>query len=308
MNNTLSETEPRYEPNVLLIPGIGISYLRAVKRIKGEATFQKKCAIAGVSDFSKATAESFENHEPFLYDTLENQKLSYIVNCSMCDLYNRRGFMPQFVVGYSMGIYSALYAAGFYSFETGLAILEKAFHLIRDLCSCRSDRYGMGLVLGLTQENLRNLIFKEGGGGINIAVYNGKHNFVIAGKEEELAFSLDKAHELGALGVRRILTGHPYHTAFLKDVSEELSRFLKTFEYYEPLSQVVSLMNGSFISKRDLIDTVVRKIYSPLRFDDAVYRLAHKHKIRVCYETGPANSMEKLVRYIYRKIRVRHYT
>ncbi len=302
-----AERPPHPQPVALLIPGVAIAYSKAIEQLRDNSIFRANCARATIDDFREADPEFLMNYDYFRRDNLDNQKLSYVVNCTMWDLYEKRGIVPQSVVGYSMGLYSALYAARFYPFETGVSIVEKAFHLIKDLCSSRGEKYGMGLILGLTEKEIRKLLFKRVREGVEIAVYNGKRSLVISGKKEEVDFCLDKAVKQGALGVRPLLTDHPYHTAFLKDISHDFSRFLNTLQYSEPVSNVLSLVDGKIISRDSVVDAIVRMIYSSLYLDTVIDALVRVHDVSVCYETGPPGSMRKLVKYIYRGLKVHSF-
>ncbi len=302
MTCVAQEIQP--QPVALLIPGIGIAYSKALEQIKYDHLFQTRCKKAGIGDFGNANMGTLSDYEHFLRDTLENQKISYIVNCSMCDIYRERGINTKFVVGYSMGIYAALYSGGYYSFETGLHIVEKAFHLVKDFCSSKPKKYGMGLILGLKADEIDELLFKRIGEGVDIAVYNGKRNFVISGEKEKLDFCLEKALQAGAFVARPILTEHPYHNGFLKGISHDFSVFLKAINYTTPFCGVVSLVDGDIISEKGVADAIVKAIHTPLHFDRVIDMLFNRHNIVSCHETGPFQSMKKLVRYINKKIKV----
>ena len=306
MSRYLIQPRPQLQtqPIALLIPGIGIPYSISVEQLRDNPIFRANCARAGIDDFRNAELDRLRKHDHFLRDNLNNQKLSYVVNCAMCDLYQRRGIIPQLVVGYSMGIYSALYTAGYYSFETGLSIVEKAYYLIRDYCSSKPGKYRMALILGLMENEIRGLLFKNIGEGVGIAVYNGKRSFVIAGEREKVDFCSTKALELGAFGVKPVLTEHPYHTALLKDITDAFFQFLNTLSYSVPVSNVLSLIDAKVIAKDEVIDAIVRMIYTPLHFDTVVDTLIRDHNISICFETGPAQSMKKLVRYVNSKVKV----
>ena len=293
---------------VLFIPGIGISYLEAVRLLGDHPLFQERCTYAEIDQIGRLDMGSWNrDHNSFEVDTLFNQKLSYVANCTMCDLYARGGVIPEFVVGYSMGLYAALYCAGHYDFQTGLVILEKAYNLIRACCSSDSQQYGMGLLLGLTEQEVRDLLFQGVEGKINIAVCNGKRSFVIAGYKEILTDCITKALKIGALGARTIETSHPYHTVFLKKTSLEFIPFLKTLYYSSPVCRAISLIDGKIISRNDAVEVIAASLYKPLRFDLAVQALSSGDNSLVCFETGPPNAMGKLVRYIEKRLRVRSF-
>ena len=296
------ETEPA--PVALMIPGIGISYLKSIRVLRHNPLFRDHCAKAGIYNHRDADPAVFKDHGPALNDNLVNQKFSYVVNCTMSDLLKERGIMIDLVVGYSMGLYAALYAGGYYSFDTGLSIVEKAFHLVRDSCLSKPQRYCMGIILGLSEQDIQRLVFEQDEEGAEIAVYNGKRSFVIAGEKERVRLCLKKASDAGALGSRMILTEHPYHTSFLRGISKEFFQFLKNQTYGSPYSNVLSPMDGEIISESEVPDVIVKAMYTPLHFDLVIALALSRDHIVTCYETGPAKSMGKLVRYINRKIRV----
>lgn len=287
-------------PTGILIPGIGISYADAVKSMQNESRFQQYCQIAGLD------AGYLENQMlmPEIIDTLEAQKLSYVVNCVMCDLYKKRRIRLDYVVGYSMGIYAALYCGGYYAFETGLQILEKAFELIKAYCESTPYDYEMGLVLGLTESEIRRLLFSDVGEGIDIAVYNGKRGFVIAGIREKLRICLQKAQASGALGVKVIQTHYPYHTPLLNEIFQPFSRYLSTLSFTVPSHKALSPIDGDEVTAENAAYVMAKALCTPLHFEKVIHVLANVHHVQHCYETSPIKSMRNLVRYINRHIRI----
>jgi [acyl-carrier-protein] S-malonyltransferase len=295
-------------PTALLIPGIGISYAESIKYLKDESIFQNQCVKAGIDHFINTNRHILEEDGWFLQDSLINQKIAYVVNCSMGDICKERGILPEFILGYSMGINVALYTAGHCSFETGLEILEKEFDLYRDHCSSQRKRYGMALILGLKEDEIRELLFKEAGQEIDIAIYSGKRNFVIGGEKEVLDLCINKALEAGAVSAKPILTEHPYHTALFKAIAQEYRQYLRTLNYSVPSSKILSLTDGTMVvGESEVIDLMVQQTHLPLHFDLGVERLIHDYKISAFYEIGPADSMRKLIRYINREVKVHRF-
>jgi [acyl-carrier-protein] S-malonyltransferase len=294
------DTESESSPTGILIPGIGISYADAVRSMINESRFQQYCQIAGF-DAGYLDDQMLPSE---IIDTLDTQKLSYVVNCVMCDLYKKRQIRMDYVVGYSMGIYAALYCGGYYAFETGLQILEKAFKLISAYCESTPYDYGMGLILGLTESEIRGLLFSGVGEGIDIAVYNGKRGFVIAGIREKVQTCLQKAQASGALGVKAIHTHHPYHTPLLNEIFLPFSRYLSTLSFAVPSHKVLSPMDGDVVTAENAANVIAKALCTPLHFEKVIHVLADDHHVQHCYETSPIKSMRNLVRYINRHIRI----
>ena len=300
-------TRPRRESIVFVVPGIGISYMKSVNALLANPVFIQNCLRAGIFEYQDLKPV-LDDYSLSLQDTLYNQKLSYVVNCTMSDLYNEGGIFPDLIIGYSMGIYAALYAGGYYSFDTGLSIVEMAYRLVEKKCSNGTTQYGMGIILGLKENELRALLFSETGNCVDIAVRNGKRSFVIAGEKAGVEYCLKKAPALGAFGARPILTEHPYHFRALTDIAEELFGFLETLHYTSPWADVLSLVDGNIISKNEISRTIVKAMYQTLSFDRAVHYVTRNYSVGGWYETGPEKSMSKLLNYIDRKAKVFHYS
>ncbi len=283
-------------PIAILIPGIGIPYAEAVGFIKDKVIFQSYCRVAGLD------AGYLEASE--IIDSLDSQKLSYVVNCAMCDLFKDRGIRIDYVVGYSMGIYAALYCGGYYAFETGLRILEKAFELISAYCMSTPYDYEMGLILGLTESEIRTLLFSVVGEGVEIAVYNGKRGFVIAGIREKVQICLQKALSSGALGVKQIQTHHPYHTSLLGEIFLPFTRYLNTLSFESVSYPVLSPIDGRQITSANVSDVMATALVTPLHFDRVIHVLAVECHVQHCYETTPTKPMRNLVRYINRHLQI----
>ena len=308
MKRSSLATRPDPESVVFVVPGIGISYMKSVNALLANPVFKKNCLRAGIFDYQDLTQPALDDYSLSLQDTLHNQKLSYVVNCTMSDLYNEGGIFPDLIIGYSMGIYAALYAGGYYSFDTGLSIVETAYRLVEKRCSDGTTQYGMGIILGLKENELRSLLFSETGNRVDIAVRNGMRSFVIAGEKAGVEFCLRNAPALGAFGARPILTGHPYHFRVLKDIAEEFSNFLASLHYTSHHADVLSLVDGRIIAKNGISRSIVKAMYQPLSFDRVVHHVARDYPVGEWYETGPEKSMSKLLKYINRKTKISHYS
>jgi [acyl-carrier-protein] S-malonyltransferase len=293
-------TEIESSPIGILIPGIGISYTDAVRSMKNDSRFQQYCQIAGID-------AGYLNDQTLQYesnDTLDTQKLSYVVNCVMCDLYKKRQIRLDYVVGYSMGIYAALYCGGYYAFETGLHILEKAFELISAYCKSTPYDYAMGLILGLTESEIRGLLFSDVGEGVDIGVYNGKRGFVIAGIRGKVHLCLQKARASGAIGVKVIRTPYPYHSPLLNHVFPSFFRFLNTQYFTVPSHKVLSPIDGDEVTVENAANVIAKALCTPLHFEKVIHVLTIDHHVQHCYETSPNKTMRNLVRYINRNIHI----
>lgn len=291
---------------VFLFPGNSIDYSETLEKLKRNHFFQKNCKTAKINkeniiNASKVFGNSIDRE-------LSNQVLIYTICCSICDYYKSNGILPDLITGYSMGVYAGFYAAETYNFETGLSILEKAFHLTKDLyVSKKKQKFGMGVIIGLTENDLFDM-FKETGGIIDIASFNGTHNFVIVGEQEKVEVCIKKAEAMGAFKANKVDTEFGFHTPVLKEISDEFRKFLNGCSISNPVYRFLSAITiDPIINPNEVTDEIVKNMYYPIRWASFIDTLSNTYKTLECYEVGPGDALNKITRYINRKVKVRPF-
>lgn len=275
-----------------LFPGNDADYREAFKRLKEEEIF-----IGHLKKIEKG-------NPGIASQELETQIMIYTICCSICDIYKRQNILPALVSGHSLGIYSCLYAAGAYSFKTGLSILKKAFSLIREFYDERGQRFGMGTIVGFTEDEVQNLLFKEIEGFLEIACFNGERSLVIVGEEKALRECLVRAEALGALKTILFEAELGYHTSFIKGVAQSFHKFLDRCQIFEPRHKILSPLDINLVGKDDIINELTRNLYSPVHWASLIDALVNKHDLREGYEVGPGESLARMTRYINRRLKV----
>ncbi|MBD3304895.1 acyltransferase domain-containing protein [candidate division KSB3 bacterium] len=301
--NTVAAHDQSKNGAAFVFPGSGVQYQEIYTTLKDNLFFQRHCQTAGI-DGDRLFSEGNLTDDPVEAEQF-TQRLLYTICCALCDDYkHHKTILPTVVLGYSMGIYAALYAAEAYTFETGLSILQTAFRLTRNLYTSKQGHtVGMGYILGLSEQDIVSL-FAQIPSEMHIAAFNGEHSFVIVGDQEPLLWCLQTAEKLGAFRAQRICTQFGYHTPLLQAIACDFRRFLHTCEIF-PLSFpfLSSTTLELSIHPAQIIAELVQNMYSPIRWAEVIHRLFHHYKISRCYEIGPGDSLKKMTRYINRKIK-----
>jgi len=235
---------------------------------------------------------------------LYNQMLTYAICCSICDLYKKQNIIPAMVSGYSLGIYGSLYAAEVYDFETGLSIIGEVFNLIKQFYESSGQKFGMGAIVGLTEQEIRDLLFQKVSGFLEIACLNGHRSFVIVGESRAIKEGMELAQRLGAMRTVRINTEFGYHTSLLRESIERLYTFLDYCTICEPRCKILSPRDLSLVSKDAIPREIVKSLYSPVHWESLVNAMITIHDIREGYEVGPGESLAKMARYINQNLKV----
>ena len=83
---------------------------------------------------------------------LKSQLLAYLFSCAFYDILEKKGITPQFVAGYSMGIYASLYAVKSISLEEGAKFIHTAYNIVSELAETK--KFGMGAIIGLSIKDI----------------------------------------------------------------------------------------------------------------------------------------------------------
>ncbi len=277
-----------YPAFVLKYTGKEISILE-----RNKVPFAKKLSEA--SDYTGAYLSDFDIvNNNYLGDELKNQYLSYIFSCSFSDLLKENRVEADYIAGFSMGIYAALYKAGSIDFRTGLLIIKDVFYTIKDILAGKD--FSMASVIGFSKEEISTYLQKFP--SIECVIQNGEHSFVLSGPAENMGLALEFFQVEGAIHLSKFSVSCPYHSAVL---SPYKSLFDKLLEKYKMKNTIIPI--SSFIDMRqvhtreDLKEEIVKNIISPLNFYNALIYL-QKQGVHEIIEVGPGDSLTKSSKFI----------
>jgi [acyl-carrier-protein] S-malonyltransferase len=231
----------------------------------------------------------------FLEDEFKTQLVTYAYSCTVSDILRKRGVRPDYVSGFSMGIYSALYHAGCIGYETGLTLVSKAY---LDSVQClKSRQFTMGTIVGLSLEDVTDLI-ERNTLPLEIINLNSPITITISGLMYHVGLLLEKAMEEGALKTRILKVSVPYHTRYLAPVAESFSLHVKEVEIGMPSVPIVSQIDQSILHGPVAIrEELVKNLYHHLSF-------MHTHQallelgVKSFVECGPGKSLTRNSRFL----------
>jgi [acyl-carrier-protein] S-malonyltransferase len=177
-----------------------------------------------------SVADRIQGDATELSKTLYTQPCLYIVETILADQLKAQGKTPDFVAGHSLGEYSALYAAGVFSFEAGLKLIQTRSQLM-DSCSSGS----MAALLGFDRTALETAIGNTE--GVVMANDNNDGQVVISGEPEavELILSTVKSKRAVKLNV-----SGAFHSPLMSEAAETFSTVLKDMPFNDAAIPVLS--------------------------------------------------------------------
>jgi [acyl-carrier-protein] S-malonyltransferase len=210
----------------------------------------------------------------------------------------KRGFVPDFVVGHSVGEFAALAAAGAMNVrdtiglvrERGLAMAEAA-----------KERPGsMAAILGLEDEVVERLCRKIL--GVWPANYNCPGQIVISGENTAVDECCARAEEQGARRTVKLRVSGAFHSPLVAHAAERLRPAVEKVRFVEPTAPFMSTVTARLESAQRMGPLLVDQLTAPVRFTQAATELV-REGVRTFVEVGPGNVLSGLVRRIDRNVK-----
>lgn len=230
-----------------------------------------------------------EDPDQLLSNTRYTQPALYTVSAlAFLNKQQQDARKPDFLAGHSLGEYCALFAAGAFSFETGLKLVKKRGELM-----ARATGGGMAAVIGRTPEEINSLLSRHGLDAIDIANYNSLSQVVLAGPIEALSQAREIFQELD-ITVIPLKVSAPFHSRYMQSAMEEFGEYLRQFSYSPLHTPVISNIHAAPYRDEDLIDNLTRQICGSVRWLDTVQYLIRQGEFEY-EELGPGNVLSKLI-------------
>ncbi len=171
------------------------------------------------------------------------------------------GLSPDYYAGHSMGEYTALVAAGVFTFEDGINLVNGRSALMQNSVGEGKGAMSAIIMPGLSEVNL-DPILKEY--NIEIANKNSLSQSVIAG----MRVDVDKAtlalqNEFPAMRIVDLGIGLPFHSSKMQSVEPELLKYIETFLPRMDLaksSKVLSNLTAVFHKPETMLQDLTKQI------------------------------------------------
>ena len=203
------------------------------------------------------------------------------------------GLTPTAAAGLSLGEYTALAAAGAFSFADGLKLVRLRGQAMEEAARARPGT--MASVLGLELELLQAVCAET---GAQVANLNSPGQVVISGTAEAVIAASAKAKERGAKRVIPLEVGGAFHSRLMEPAGLRLQQALQSLPVQPPRYPVASNVTGAYHGEAGQIrQLLVRQLTEPVQWVACVRTMADKG-IKTYVEAGSGTVLKGLVRKI----------
>jgi len=289
---------------ILLFPGQGSQYVGMGKALAD--SFAPAAELLKRADevlgFSLSKIMS-EGPEEVLKSTDNTQPALYTVSCMVQEFLKSEGVAFDFVAGHSLGEYSAIAAAGGFSFEDGLRLVRVRGELMAKAGELKPG--AMSAVLGLDAEPLLAVLAEAAEAGVVVAAnFNSPGQIVISGSKEGVAKAGEIAAAKGAKKVVPLPVSGAFHSPLMEYALLGLQEAISKTTFSDLKVPLFANVTATAVTKgSEVADLLVKQLVSPVRWQQSM-EAAIAAGVSNGIEVGAGKVLMGLMRNISRDVKV----
>jgi [acyl-carrier-protein] S-malonyltransferase len=236
-----------------------------------------------------------------LMETRFCQPALYVLGYVIFDLLKREGLLGhlRYVLGLSLGEWTALAAAEAFDFEVGLRLVQARANEMQEACE-RTE----GGMLSLIGGSLRDVEILCKAYNIDISNRNCPGQIVVSGPKKILR---KVAADAPTMNIRKAIplnVAGPYHSRWMRTASERFARLLRQYSFKKPIYTVISNTSAGPISDPEsLRRALCEQSVSTVLWEPSLNDLAQKGALEGL-ECGPGGVLTGLAKRTHAHLRV----
>ena len=203
------------------------------------------------------------------------------------------GLKFEATAGLSLGEFTALAAAGVFSFEDGLRVVRQRGQFMQE--ACEATQGGMAAIIGLDEAPTREVCAAA---GVELANLNCPGQLVISGPAEKIVHACELAKAKGARRALPLAVAGAYHSALMSGAQPKLQSALSALKFQPPAMPVVSNVTARpHGGAAEIQKLLVEQVTSPVRWEESMrYLLAQGFNRFI--ELGPGKALSGFMKRI----------
>jgi [acyl-carrier-protein] S-malonyltransferase len=240
----------------------------------------------------------FESPLGDLVDTEVQQPALVATSLAVLAALRSRGFRPDYVIGHSVGEFSALAAAAAMTVEETIALVRERGLAMAE--AARERPGSMAAILGLEDEVVERLCRRIL--GVWPANYNCPGQLVVSGETAAVDECCALAAEEGARRAVRLKVSGAFHSPLVARAADRLRPAVERVRFTEPVAPFMSTVTARVESAHRLGPLLVDQLTAPVRFAQSASALI-RDGVRTFVEVGPGDVLSGLVKRIDRSVK-----
>ncbi|HIP13666.1 MAG TPA: [acyl-carrier-protein] S-malonyltransferase [Arcobacter sp.] len=285
-----------------IFPGQGSQTLGMGKDFFDNSNIAKDMIAAASKRLSFDFEELLFNENDNLSKTEFTQPAILLVSCIALEVFkNQCDIKPEFVLGHSLGEFSALVASGAIHYLDAVELVHRRGLFMNEACAGAGA--GMMALVGLDDKKVESLTAsqREDGKKIWAANYNMDGQIVVAGIKADLESLVDTYKEAGAKRAIVLDMSVASHCELLDSAVEKLNPYLNEYITNDFNVNVISNVTASsYNTKEEAVDLLGKQLISPVKYKHSI--IASASELDMLIEFGNGAVLKGLNRKIIKSV------
>lgn len=210
------------------------------------------------------------------------------VELSLAKVVMEIGVQPDFLVGYSLGEFTAAIISGAMSIEQGLELVVDYAKILEE----KSPHGGMLAIIA--QEGVISE-YSEIFNGCTLASRNFQNNFVVSGLLENILKAQDNLVEIG-IPCQKLPVNYAFHSEIMDPLEQDFKRVTEQHNFTNLRTPTISALKTNQITDVNT-DHFWELIRHPIEFDTTIRKMANKEDY-LFIDVGPSGALATAVKYL----------
>lgn len=244
----------------------------------------------------------FEGPEEALKETANTQPALFVSSMMVFEALKSEGIPFDFVAGHSLGEYSAICAAGGFSFEDGLMLVRLRGSLMAE--AGKKNPGAMAAIIGVDEVKIQELCDAvKSKGAVVPANFNCPGQIVVSG---EVAAVNALVENCGAAGIRAVplAVSGAFHSPLMQSAQAGLAEAIAKTDFKDLQKPLVANVTAEAVTSGEKIrDLLVRQLVSPVRWSQSMSYAIRELGVSSGVEVGVGRVLTGLERKIDRSVK-----
>lgn len=266
--------------------GMGLDLYQNFEFVK--RMYEKASLILGYN-----LADVCFNEGEYLKQTKFTQPAIVMTSIAMLEVFKQKfNIIPKVITGFSLGEYSALYAANIFSFHDIMSLIKVRAEAMEEASTLNKGM--MAAIIGLSREYLESLCQETP--NTWVANYNASNQLVVSGLAEGILSLCEKAKLKGAKRAIPLNVSGAFHTPLMEKAALKVYEEVLKTQSNEPTIDIIMNCNASKLEYHKLPELMKTQIMSSVYFEDSLKNIINNYDVDTFIEFGPGNVLTGLVR------------
>ena len=288
---------------IFVFPGQGAQYVGMGKALSESFVPAKQLREKADDTLGFSISKvMFEGPEEDLKITANTQPALFVSSMMVLEVLKSEGVDFDFVAGHSLGEYSAICAAGGFSFEDGLKLVRLRGSL---MAKAGQEHPGsMAAIIGVDDDKIQDLCDAVKNVGIVVpANFNCPGQIVVSGEVDAVKALVDNCGAAGVKAVPLAVSG-AFHSPLMQSAQAGLADAIANTKFNDLQKPLIANVTAQTVtSGAEIKDLLVRQLVSPVRWNQSMAYAIKELGVTSGVEVGVGHVLAGLQRKIDRAVK-----